>query len=248
MSESTFSPFPVFTNIFYFGPLVISFILGWNFLAFFYVGVTTTSFFYHLCENTQICVFGWPLITWRILDHIAAWYSLAITFLIVFNSDKYSHRTYNGKLHHIYVDKFSPDYIFLDFIHVTLFFEIIYFSTSMINAYPVPQIVISSTLVFGVLVSRVLSVLFIHTSKRYKDGEKETIKLKKHKKCKGLCPKFHLTFFVISILFLIIAIVLFIVYDDADGVAHGLWHAFGALSGLLLLLSVFYKQRGRERE
>jgi hypothetical protein len=158
-----FSPLPVATNLFYIVPMICSFILGWNYLAFFHLSVVLTSGGYHLCENTSICIFGWSMLMWRSLDHVVAWYALALTLIYCFNSENFPHKMLRNKKQvitkYIFIDRFSFYAIFIDFLQVILLIQIIYFSFIMVNAEPVPQIVMTCTLVFGIIFGRIVFVI-----------------------------------------------------------------------------------------
>lgn len=235
--------FSIVSNIFYIIPMIPAFIFRWFYLFLIYLCVIITSTTYHVCENLNICAFGWEIITWRKLDHIFAWYGIAISFvhvflpeiylsykgnLSIFHNGIYNRFAKNKNIHHKH-DKIRDTYytllqFFLAFVNVLLLVEIIYFSNGMIDSFPLPQIIIFASMILGVLGIRIIiyKILYIENKKT------------------SYCPKFkNISFLILSIPVLILASLFFVIKEDPDSIIHGLWHYFGSLTGGLLLLSLY---------
>lgn len=214
--------FPVVTNIFYVIPLTLAWYYTWYYLFFLYLAVIFTSTSYHVCENLDSCLFGWSIKEWRILDHIFAFCAIVTTLIYVFNPEFYTSK--KAKMYKIWWFKSkkttSLAYNFwLSFTNVLLLIEIIYFSTTMVDAFPVPQLVIGLSTFVCLIICRILRVV----------GFKNNF----------FCPKqVNVAIFGSSLLFLAFGILTFMMPEDPDGILHGLWHFFSSLSGGLLLMSV----------
>ena len=214
----------------------------WFYLFFIYLCVIITSSSYHVCEIWNVCAFDWNLLTWRILDHIFAWYGLTLTPVHVFlpeiylaqRNDNYHndvldietssynlHGTKKSKKYTRYYKTFIT--FFLAFLNVLLLIEIIYFSNGMIDGFPTPQLVIFGTTIVGIIIIR-FGI--------YKLNGSISLWI-------IFCPKIkNPSFLLFSLVTLGIATAFFVIKEDPDGITHGEWHYFGSFTGGIFMLSL----------
>lgn len=235
--------FSIVSNVFYMIPMIPALMFKWFLLFFVYLCIFITSTIYHVCENIYSCAFGWDVITWRILDHIFAWYGIALSLLHVCLPEIYMVSQNELSENYIFVSnykshdskeiKISSNYtknykvllnFFLAFLNILILTEIVYFSNGMIDSFPVPQITILLTTIIGILLIR----FFIY-------------KLKKSSRWTTIfCPPIkNPALIIFSLVVLAIASNFFIVKEDSRGITHGEWHYFSSLAGGLMILSLY---------
>lgn len=134
----------------------ISFWMAWYLLGFLHLCVIVTSTMYHFCLNANLCAFGWASSSWRILDHIFAWYALAITTIRIFNYERYPFLSDSGVPKFVVINAFSLFVVLVDFLEVLQLIEILYFSSTMVDSVIVQESVILGTLVIGLIVTRIV--------------------------------------------------------------------------------------------
>jgi hypothetical protein len=237
--------FPVISNIFYIIPLTLAFYYHWFYLGFIYLFVIITSTTYHICENLHSCLFSWEVSTWRSLDHIFAWFGICLSLVYVFNPEIYRwtfrHPTHGDlmdtktedcmderldkrtKMMTLNISCFTFMKFFFALTNSLILIEIVYFSTGMVEGFPIPQAVIFGTVIFAIIILRFIIVTTHHKGNL------------KHYCSNQINP----LFMMMALIILVFAVLTFLSTEDANGILHGLWHFFGALTGGLVMLSLY---------
>jgi len=171
------------------------------------------------------------------LDHITAWYGITMTLLYCFNQEYYLIGTnmkpkLTSSLRSVPLRKQQRSYVsILEISSALILVEIVYVSIGAIDSTALSSGLVFGTLIVCVLTSRLILYFSIDGHESKKIYKKSFLTYTKH--------HFHVGFFALAMLMILIAFPLFLIGTDVDYIGHGLWHQFGAIAGCLLLLSVY---------